>query len=483
MNRLIYTVIALLVATVAQPQSVVCVDERLELSAIVWRLAGAEEYNTYIYPPYGKDIENYFAPYKKHPVMQFIREMRNAPDSVRVVSYNSVPVAAAITTLDRGHIRLNPDVDPVKYLARNDPRWTAENLKRYVKLLDDFYRRSSFDRFFGEHADLYAAYRTDMEEALPMEETAEWFTSMYGEAFPPSTVYVSPAFGSNNFSLSPAILSYLGRSGIGSIVGVTYDPRRLDAKAPVHILIHEISHSFTTPLFRPYQDRFIAAGQKIYAHLPRRLTAAGYGAPEPVVGEFLNELLTMMYMRDVLRDDLAENIVFCESKGFIWTGQAVRYMDNFYNNRHLFPTIREFMPQLAGFMATIADQIETIKEEYNRPPRVVYTFPACGSEVPSGLEEVVVRFSHPMSTGITASMQPRSEGIRSIQPDWDDDPANVVAQEETTEYWADDYTLVYKIGVPLEKGKNYGITVPANPIRKDNGVPLADNYEITFTIQ
>lgn len=188
-------------------------------------------------------------------------------------------------------------------------------------------------------------------------------------------------------------------------------------------------------------------------------------------------------MRDVLRDDLTANIAFCESKGFIWTRQAIRYMDNFYNNRHLFPTIREFMPQLAGFMATVAGQIETIKKEYNEPPRVEYTFPACGSEVPPGLQEVVVRFSHPMTTGITAAMQPQAEGILSIQPDWDDDTANEADTEEATEYWTDDYTLVYKISVPLEKGKSYGITVPAGLIRKANGVPLANNYEITFTIQ
>lgn len=474
---------SLLLISSVGAQSKVYTDEVYELSAIVWRLAGAEEYNTSIYPSYGEDIKSYFSKYKKHPVMRFIREMRDAPDSVYVVSYNSVPVAAAVAVLEQGSIELNPDVDLEKYLGKNDPRWTVENLKRYMELLDDFYRRSQFNRFFRDHTALYEAYAADLKDAFPEMKTAAWFADMYGKDFPELTICVSPAFGVNNFSLPQSMMCAAGGSGIGAVVGVTYDPNRSDAKRHVHDLIHEISHSFTNPLFSPYRDRFKAAGKQIFPHLSHQLTAAGYGAPEVVVGEFLNELLTMMYLRDVLQEDLLKYIGICNSKGFIWAKDAVEYMDEFYANRPLYPTVDAFVPLLMEFMDTVADEIGTnVWDKYHQTPYVIATYPECGSTVLPDLSYVHVRFSHLMDTKMTAAKAPRTKNVRSIRKDRDDEAENMGIEDKTA-YWQDGNTLIYRIEVPLMSGQMYGITVPGKYIHKANGMPMDEDYELYFKIR
>ena len=180
----------------------VAADERQELSAIVWRLADAEEYTGRIPASYAADIDSCFAAFRQHPVTEFIRRMREAPDSVDVVSYNSVPAAAVLLRIDRGRVRLNPAVDLEQYLQEADPRWSVENLRRYVRLLDDFYRRSEFRSFFRCHEALYAAYADDMRAILERDIRPEWFEQFYGTCFPELSVCVSPAYGVNNYSFT-----------------------------------------------------------------------------------------------------------------------------------------------------------------------------------------------------------------------------------------------------------------------------------------
>lgn len=50
----------LLGATAAMGQIHVHTDPRHELSCIAWRLAGCEEYNGTLYPPYAEDIAAHF---------------------------------------------------------------------------------------------------------------------------------------------------------------------------------------------------------------------------------------------------------------------------------------------------------------------------------------------------------------------------------------------------------------------------------------
>ena len=104
------------------------VDEKQELSATVWILAGCEEYDRGVYPPYYRDIQRYFRKFKSHPVMDFIRQMRDAPDSVYVVSYYSVPCAAELLYIEDGHVKVKEGIDIAEYLRTQDPRWTEENL-------------------------------------------------------------------------------------------------------------------------------------------------------------------------------------------------------------------------------------------------------------------------------------------------------------------------------------------------------------------
>lgn len=461
----------------ADAQFRVGTDERQELSAIVWRLAGAEEYAGRIPASYAADIDTYFADFKQHPVTAFIREMRDAPDSVDVVSYNSVPAAAVLLQIERGRVRLNPSVDLKSYLHDVDPRWSVENLKRYVRLLNDFYRDSRFDRFFSDHAEYYAAYEADMRTLLEQGIRPEWFEQFYGRPFPELTVCVSPAYGVNNFWFPAQMLACQGHQGIEILIGRPQEPGLVGQGLP-HTLLHEISHYFTDPVFSAWQPQLTAAGESILQELPRMLSAAGYGTPEVVCSEFLNDLCTMMYEKEVLGSGLYGELARCRRMGFIWAEEGVEFMENFSRNRDRYPTLAEFMPQLAGFMQGVAGNIGSLKRIYNEPPFVLSVYPAPGSVVPSDLKEVRVRFSHPMNTGLTALNSIEDDDILTL---YDEDYCDR-HDDEDQEYWADERTFVIRNDRTLLSGKRYGIILPKELI-KENGVQMAEDYEIIYVVQ
>jgi hypothetical protein len=126
------------------------VDERFELTGIVFRLAEAEEYVNNEVFHYVADIDAYFAPYKEHPLIQYVRKIREREE----VAYNAVSGAATLLQIKNGKVSVSPQAD-IACLVQ-DPRWTEETFSIYVKLLNRFYKDTKFAVFFNQHKALYA---------------------------------------------------------------------------------------------------------------------------------------------------------------------------------------------------------------------------------------------------------------------------------------------------------------------------------------
>ena len=474
----LFTLLSICVSTLSFAQSNVRVDEIQELSAIVWRLAECEEYNTRMNSQYLSEIETCFADFKGHPVMDFIRDMRAGKDTLSVVAYNSVPMSGAALLIHKGKVRLNTDVNLSEYIQNNDSRWSEENFRKYVTLLDDFYRKSNFRKFYEGQSELYASYIEDMETLCQNIIKEEWFQQFYGMKLPEISVIVSPASGINNYALNEDMMMAMGKSGIGALIGVTYNPQKsgINQGSTTQILIHEISHYFTNKIFFPeYTERLTAAGIKIFEHLSEPLTAVGYGAPQIICPEYLNDLCMMMYSKEVLGSSLTKEVRECYRRGFIWAEEGVRYMENFSENRDQYASFSDFMPQLVGLMECIADNIVAMKKDFYTPPYIETAYPANGSTASADISEIIFRFSQPMETGITA-IELNENAELFIDDTWYD------THDDEPEYWKDAYTYVIRVGKKLESGKKYGVIIPSALYNK-NGINTADDYVYEFYVK
>lgn len=86
--------------------------------------------------------------------MAFLKKMRDIPGDVDVISYNSLPIANNLLSIENGHLQVNQHVDLDEYFAKNDNRWTKETFLEYVELLDDFYEKSNYASFFKNNTSL-----------------------------------------------------------------------------------------------------------------------------------------------------------------------------------------------------------------------------------------------------------------------------------------------------------------------------------------
>lgn len=412
------------------------VDERFELTSIVFCLAGAQEYQPTI-PSYAEDIQKYFEPYKSSEIIEYAKEIREKYS----ISYGSVPGSANFLEIKNGKIRLQPQYTVSDVLK--DPRWNEEAFTKYVELLNVFYKKSKFNKFFQDHRPLY-----DLAEQVVNKDieniTVDWFKSFYGKDWDPNLkLYISLTNGSSNYAIdNNAILLGVNPDGMGlPSAGMYIKP----------ILIHEVSHHYTRDLFYSYWDQMESAANIIFPKIKQKMAAIAYGEPKTVIMEWLNRLCCMMYYQDNDYDNF-KYFMYNENGSFIWMERSCDFMDNFYANRDKYPTIKEFMPQLVGFLNYTADNFESVEKEFMaRIPYITSIYPIEGSDI-SNEKEIVVTFSEPMvSCGFRLGQDDGSLCLIEI-----DDIRDGKAYK-----WSEDRRkLIIKIEPQrLKLGSNYGITL------------------------
>ncbi len=107
-------------------------DERVELLGIVYRLAGAPEYQSVALKSYDDDINRHFAKFKIHPAVLAAKVSRNAAG----IAYNAVVDYAVHIFFKDGHV-VFPDEDSEITLELLEPRWKKKTAESFAKLLDD----------------------------------------------------------------------------------------------------------------------------------------------------------------------------------------------------------------------------------------------------------------------------------------------------------------------------------------------------------
>src|ERR1700744_2935420 len=123
------------------------IDERVELTSIAARLAEYDEYSMDLNKQYVQDIHQYFDRYKDHPLIKYMKQIRDANE----IGFDAVAFMAV-------HLTQPPALLPaVKFTADvPDKRWGAATAMKFDPLLRQFYNDSHFEEFYRAHQPLYA---------------------------------------------------------------------------------------------------------------------------------------------------------------------------------------------------------------------------------------------------------------------------------------------------------------------------------------
>lgn len=454
-TRLYCLVILLFMASVSFAETKYVIDERIELTCVVFRLAGYEEYCSDIAKKYVNDIDLYFEKYKNHPLIKYAKELRVEKE----LAYNSAMISAFFFQIDKNRVLFKPEIDINKY-DKKIMSWTYDSLKKYIALLDKFYRESNFNAFFKAHEGMYEKTKKAVAMLIP-DIKSEWFREYWGRELKDVRLCIGPSLGPNNYGMI-----FPEAEHIDIVIGCNScnnDVPTMGALALAPV-VHEIMHSYSTPVFYKYKDDLHV--DELYKAFESDLyNKAHYGDGLTMAAEWINNLFTNLYIienrsADWPRYEVASN----EDYGFVWSNRSISFMKNFYSNRDIYPTFNEFYPQLIGFLNNLVSEIDVLKLEFElRNPYVVYVHPTPASIVDKNLKEIRFTFSQPMS--VNASGFKGSFGFRYLKPE----------QAE----WVDNKNFVIHLD-SLSSNTEYGIKLPHNFFIGMNGHRLKEDFSLIF---
>ena len=401
------------------PQIEVTADHRIELLAIIFRLAGAEEYGMRTVPAYAAAIDTFFAAHRNHPAVATARRLREE----RGISHDAVMSLAihldGVPTL-RERVPLET--------SQLESRWTPGEARRFVEQVRAFVRESGADRFFAQQQPMYDLAARRLRTLIDAHVDAAWFPAYFGDS-PSSRFVVAIAPGNGTWSYGPR---YDGPDGARELYAVMAVYQTDSAGVPqfqrantVATIIHEFSHSFVNPVVERHLAAVQRAADTIHAAVAPGMRAQGYGEPRTMISESLVRTAVARYRLsheglDSARAELGRQ----KLNDFLWIDDLFALFGAYEGSRDRFATFDAYFPVIAGYYADLAPRALALVEHRDaRRPRVLEITPASGSTgVDPATTTITVRFDRPMRRSqavMFVGEKPRERAPEIVSSRWD----------------------------------------------------------------
>lgn len=447
------------------------VDELYELTSIVWRLAGASEYNECMISNYANAVDRYFTPYKKHPIIAYCKKIRKA----RAISYDTPLSVVAFLTIENENIKYINGYC-AKSIIDIDARWTEAFLDKYIQLLDDFYKASKFHDFFVSQNHIYRQAEQIIDSLIIKHIDIRWFEDFFNTKFPELQVFVSLSNGPSNYSLGKSYYPQVRRGIIMGGIRDDYYKKGKFTHSPLlfNTILHEITHAME-PLALSYFKQSKTASIKAYEKREEIFRETGVGF-EGVHVEWLTRLYVIQYLKShFTKVEVNKQILHEMSVGFIWMHRSHDFMRHFDENRDKYKTIVDFLPQLAAhYNHSILHEYDIIEREWlMKIPYVTDVFPAPDSEIDFNQDSIRIEFTFSRDMNINA------EGYRLLM-------RNPLAASNCNEndfrtFWLNPRKYVC-IGSTdaLKQIGFYGIELSSDFMQADGGYNMAKDYKVKY---
>ncbi|HPS83480.1 MAG TPA: DUF4932 domain-containing protein, partial [Bacteroidales bacterium] len=365
-------------------------DERTELMSIVFRLAGAPEYNNNTtVESYTSKVDEYFNPFSDHEVVKLAKLVRRKNG----VSYDAVMSMAVHLEIRIDSLFLIKDV----LESSLDERW-GNYSSPFVAQLNDFYRKTKFKYFFDSNKEFYSVVENRFS-SITDKVDLNWFQTFFGaEASEKYNVIISLI---NYGNYGPCVRYTNGITDIFSI-NCAWDVD--SAGIPVFrnsilkVLVHEMCHSFCNPAGDKFFPEMDTVAEKFFRINENKFNMQAYGKAYTIVNEILVRASAIMYFIDhgCTIDEVKDMILYEQGHGFIWIDQLVELLKKYENNRTQYPTFESIMPEVAKLQNSLdPEAVNNALSEYS--PRIVSFSIADNSiNIDPTLEEIIVVFDRPM---------------------------------------------------------------------------------------
>lgn len=325
------------------------VDPAVELFCTIHRLANTHQYTTNSFPAYINDVENYFDDYKHHGAVKLAIQQRNesringsAPVSLAVY-LNSPPLLSSKN-------KLFPSPDGLDY------RWTENEINEFTKAARSFSETTAFMDFFNSHRALYKRSINNLYNHIKNDSILSWFERYFGYQAGKYTIILGMQNGNGNYGLTvthrDSTKEYIALIGASADIG--RKTPQFNANWIIPTIVHEFCHSYINPLVNKNYSSFEPAAVKIFKTQPPR----NYYSSEIMMYEYLVRACTIRYFNS--KDDkrtIKRRFRIDKQQGFPAIEELVELLDKYEQDRELYKTFSDFIPEIESFFNTYADEI------------------------------------------------------------------------------------------------------------------------------
>lgn len=205
------------------------VDERYELVALVFRLAGRPEFDTRG-RNYHTRLANTFSDFADHPVVVHTATFNFGYDAVLNMAVN-LRINDDGITLEEGFHNVN-----------HYGRWNRRNSEIFVDLLNDFYIETNFAQFFADNEDYFMSRSRFFVQNVYSHINLEWF-EQFDLHRDNLRIIISPAItgGYAAYFFDNEMQSYIVYAAVQATSNFTHSWYH-------DLVIHEFSHTMGNPL-------------------------------------------------------------------------------------------------------------------------------------------------------------------------------------------------------------------------------------------
>lgn len=412
------------------------VDPRVELLAIIFRLAGNPEYSQGLVPAYDRAIAEHFAPWRGHEAVRLAADFRQR----RGVSFDAV-MSMAIHLSDAERLEERVPFDAAE--GALDRRWGGAEARRFVEAARRFVSDARYAEFRASQRALYDTTDARLGRLLATGVDYAWFNRFFG-APPGGRFVLVPGLANGGGSFGPRVVFPDGTEELYAIIGVSQvDSTGLPrfSEGMIGTVVHEFNHSYVNPVVAGQAARFELAGPRVYQAVAEEMRGQAYGNWKTMVDESLVRASVVRYLEARGGAETARRAAIGEeARGFYWTSELAALLGEYEAARDRYPDLASFLPRVAGYFDALAPRVDGLRAAFNaRRPRLVGISPDTTGGIDPAITELVLTFDQPMAPGYSFNAVPGARGVvpRLVGAAWDDGRTRLtlrLALEPATDY-------------------------------------------------
>ena len=336
----------------------------VELMCLIWKLAGAYEYNQCEVTEVNNSVDEYFSTMINHEAVLLARDYY-----AQNICYDAVTsYGLHLVVNTNGTISFNPN-----YLEYDADgfffRWSPQQRERMLKAVNDFYKKSRFEEWFNTLKPLFNEAKKAFEKVCNVDYT--WYDSFFGTIKNPShQIILSFLIGPNNNGLSVLLKdgSIMSSPVMGSVL-VKPSGELYYGGGMLEVIIHEFCHPYCNPLINAHWNSMEKKANEVYQVVQSEMVSQAYGSPVTMMCETFVRSSVIRYFlshfNDYSRNDLVKQQ---EALGFKLVGTFVDALELREKNQSTYPTMEDFMPELIQAMNDyVVETYSGSYPEYNNP--------------------------------------------------------------------------------------------------------------------